>query len=62
MYGHLVTGKGMSDSPKRKVQAHPLLALAGSSTKLWSDEHADEYALQLREDWTTLSENFAFCT
>jgi hypothetical protein len=29
----------------------PLLSLAGSGKRLWSDEHADEYVRRLREGW-----------
>ena len=29
----------------------PLLSLAGSGKRLWTDEHADEYVRRLREGW-----------
>jgi hypothetical protein len=29
----------------------PLLALAGSGSELWADEHADDYVRRLREGW-----------
>jgi hypothetical protein len=31
--------------------ADPLLALAGSGQRLWSEEHADEYVRRVRENW-----------
>ncbi len=33
------------------AETDPLLSLAGSGKKLWSDEHADEYVNRLREGW-----------
>ena len=32
-------------------ETDPLLSLAGSGKKLWSEEHADEYVNRLREGW-----------
>lgn len=33
------------------LESDPLLALAGSGRRLWSDEHADDYVRRLREGW-----------
>jgi hypothetical protein len=33
------------------TKADPLLALRGSGTHLWADEHADDYVRRLRERW-----------
>lgn len=33
------------------LEHDPLLALAGSGTELWADEHADEYVRRLRQGW-----------
>lgn len=33
------------------AETDPLLALAGSGARLWSDEHADDYVRRLREGW-----------
>ncbi|HKU25160.1 MAG TPA: hypothetical protein VJQ54_06780 [Candidatus Sulfotelmatobacter sp.] len=35
----------------RSRQSDPLLSLRGSGTKLWQDEHADDYVRRLREGW-----------
>lgn len=40
-----------SNSNLSAAQADPLLALAGSGARLWSDEHADKYVRRLREGW-----------
>jgi len=37
--------------PNEEPESDPLLALRGSGTKLWADEHADEYVRRLREGW-----------
>ncbi|MFZ0951979.1 MAG: hypothetical protein WAN17_06920 [Candidatus Sulfotelmatobacter sp.] len=39
------------DSAEDRIKNDPLLALRGSGTKLWADEHADEYVRRLREGW-----------
>jgi len=33
------------------IPADPLLSLAGSGRRLWSDERADDYVRRLREGW-----------
>ena len=35
----------------RSRNSDPLLGLRGSGTKLWQDEHADDYVRRLREGW-----------
>lgn len=38
-------------STASQVDADPLLALSGSGSDLWADEHADEYVRRLRRGW-----------
>lgn len=33
------------------AETDPLISLAGSGSRLWSDEHADAYVRRLREGW-----------
>ncbi len=33
------------------LQQDPLLSLQGSGSRLWADEHADDYVRRLREGW-----------
>jgi hypothetical protein len=40
-----------SDAAQSASRKDPLLALAESGARLWSDEHADEYVRRLREGW-----------
>ncbi|SRR5712692_2125509 len=40
-----------SASLRSAPETDPLLSLAGSGKRLWSDEHADEYVRRLREGW-----------
>jgi hypothetical protein len=35
----------------RARKSDPLLSLRGSGTRLWQDEHADDYVRRLREGW-----------
>jgi len=44
-------GEWSSAALHAAAETDPLLALAGSGKKLWSDEHADEYVNRLREGW-----------
>jgi hypothetical protein len=51
-----VKSSKMSAMVKSKSKANstdddPLLALYGSGSDLWADEHADEYVRRLREGW-----------
>jgi hypothetical protein len=44
--------KGYAEAGKADLRkTDPLLALRGSGTALWADEHADDYVRRLREGW-----------
>ncbi|HLK33005.1 MAG TPA: hypothetical protein VKT29_07935 [Terriglobales bacterium] len=40
-----------SAAATRSRKSDPLLALRGSGSALWQDEHADDYVRRLREGW-----------
>jgi len=40
-----------SVASSRARKSDPLLSLRGSGTRLWQDEHADDYVRRLREGW-----------
>jgi len=52
-YGDLLTwyDEWSSASTELAADRDPLLSLCGSGSRLWSDEHADEYVQRLRKGW-----------
>jgi hypothetical protein len=52
-YAHLLDWyrEWNKDNIQDRIKNDPLLALRGSGTHIWADEHADEYIRRLREGW-----------